>query len=469
MLIFRNFIGLLILFLILSFTKVYSHTFQSSGKILASVKVQNPQAALLKLRMLGIDIAAVSKKEKVIDVVISDSEYKMLLSYGLDPVITMTKGVSWFGPDEEYKNPSEIEQILHDLHAKYPHLTKLVSIGKSLEGRDIWAMKISDNAQLDETATEPTLLFNGMHHAREVMTPEIVLDIAEFLLQGHGVDAKATKWVENLEIWVLPMFNVDGNNKMWVDDSMWRKNTRGGFGVDLNRNYPYGWNSCNGSSSNKRAQDYRGDAPASEPETQAMMSFIKNIRPAFNISYHSYSELVIYPYGCRPLRVETKEIVEGIGKDIAQKIGYTAGTAWELLYNADGGDIDWMYNELGVIPYVIEVNHRQQGFHPRYKKWRDKTVKKNRPGWQHLLDRALNSGVHGKIDFGDRDHSQIKVEVYLKGEKMMTYPVHTNGVYHLTLNPGTYTLKFVEGEELLSKIEVRLQNKLMNLEISSEE
>lgn len=464
----KNFLGLLILFLLLSMTEAHSALFSGPSKILASIKTENLEESVNKLRSMDIDIASISQTEKIIDVVISDTEYKLLLNNKMIPDISMVKGVSSFGVDEEYKNPEEIEIILNDFHAKYPSLTKLVSIGKSLEGRDIWALKISDNASVDESVDEPALLFNGMHHAREVMTPEVVLDLAAYLLEGYGTDSNATKWVDGLEVWVLPMLNVDGNNMMWTQDKMWRKNTRGGYGVDLNRNYPVGWNSCDGSSGRASAQDYRGDAPASEPETQVMMNFVKTIRPAFNISYHSYSEIVIYPYGCKPLYPETKEIIEEIGNTVAKKIGYKAGTAWELLYNADGGDIDWMYKTYGVIPFVIELNSRWDGgFHPDYRRNRDKTVKKNRAGWQHLMERALSSGVHGKLDFGFSDYSNIKVHVFQNNKSFMTYPMHANGVFHLTLDAGTYELRFIDdkGNEI-QKTEVRFQDKLMNLTIT---
>src|SRR5690606_23752947 len=117
-------------------------------------------------------------------------------------------------------------------------------------------------------------------------------------------------------------FNVDGNNKMWDRNFMWRKNTRNGHGVDINRNYPTGWKSCNGSSSWPSAQDYRGSGPASEPETLAMMNFVASIKPVFNISYHSYSEIVIYPFGCRPGRTPVTEAVEMIGDEIGKKLDY---------------------------------------------------------------------------------------------------------------------------------------------------
>ncbi len=103
-----------------------------------------------------------------------------------------------------------------------------------------------------------------------------------------------------------------------------------------------------------------------------MMNLVAWIKPVFDISYHSYSEIVIYPFGCRPLKTPTGEAVEAIGAEIGKKLNYKPGTAWELLYNADGGDIDWMYVAHQVIPFVIEVNSTSQGFHPSFQSWREK-------------------------------------------------------------------------------------------------
>lgn len=433
--------------------KAHEHSidFPKTWKMIGTVNADNFHGTMKNLSERGFDIAGVSVKDKKVDLLINDLEYKILKNLGYEVELTQIKGVSR-GPDQEYQNPDEVEAYVKKYHSLYPGLTKLISIGKSLEGRDIWALKISDNADLDEVE-EPSLLFNSMHHAREIMTPEMGLDIIEYLLDNYDTNNTVKDWVNENQIWVIPMFNVDGNNKMWNDDSFWRKNTRGGYGVDLNRNYPQGWNSCNGSSGSQSSQTYRGPKPASEPETRAMMDFIAEYRPVFDISYHSYSELVIYPYGCKGERAQTYDVVEKIGKKIADLIDYEPGTAWELLYNADGGDIDWMYAAYQVIPYVIELNSRWQGFHPRYKKWRDKTVERNRDGWQYLLKRAHESGVRGQVTLNGQAVSEYKLTVSKinKGEKVkyQDYLGHRNGVFHLVLNKGTYELSFEKDGQVL--------------------
>ncbi len=434
--------------------------FQKNWKMLASVNAEDMQATFEQLADAEIDIAGVDVKNKIIDVLIDDYDYQNLKSLQLEVDIREVKGISK-GPDAEYKTPEEVEFLINEFADKFPAITKVVSIGKSLEGRDIWAIKISDNPEQAEVL-EPSILFNSMHHAREVMGPEVSLDIIEYLLNAYRVDEKITNYIDSYEIWVIPMFNVDGNNKMWNDDKWWRKNTRGGYGVDLNRNYPGNWNKCDGSSGWRYSQTYRGAKPASEPETQAMMDFVKKVRPVFDISYHSYSELVIYPLGCSPERASNKDVIETIGKEIASKINYTPGTAWELLYNADGGDIDWMYSAYQVIPYVIELNARSQGFHPNYSKWRDKTVLRNRAGWLHLMERLSKSGVRGRVTLNNKALANYVIDVYQDGkaELIQTYVGHDTGMYHLVLNPGEYKFVFRTGSKVLKTQKVTIGSEL---------
>lgn len=403
------------------------------------------------LRANEFDITGVNYNTHEIEALLSEEEFKLIQAQNANFKFVYPQSLA-AGPDSNYKNPDEIEDFVNEIHAKYPAITEIKSIGKSLEGRDIWAIKISDNPRADEL--EPVFLVNAMHHAREIMTPEITTDMIDYLTSNYGRLPEVTSWVNNTEIWVVPMFNVDGNHKMWTEDSMWRKNTRDGFGVDINRNYPTGWNSCSGSSSNTSAQDYRGTGPASEPETRAMMNLVASIKPVFNISYHSFSEIVLYPFGCRPKRTPTEEAVESIGAEIGKKIDYRPGTAWELLYNADGGDIDWMYTEHQVIPYVIEVNSSFAGFHPNYARWRDKTVLRNRPGWMHLLAKLQGPSLQGVVN--TNDYRMIKITNVGGSKITQTYRINPDGSYYVILKPGTYDVSF-EGNKTqkFSGVEVK--------------
>jgi carboxypeptidase T len=420
---------------------IHETQFLMPSTLIAKVQFQDYKTGMKKLNQLHLDVAGIDIKNKFAEVIINDDEFKKLEAMGFNVTVTMSKSLMR-GPDAQYKTSAEIETILSDYHNRYPELTQLKEVGKSLQGRSIWALKISQDAKL-HNATKPVVLFNGMHHAREVMGPEVALDIVETLLTNYGKDNKITHWVDSNEIWVMPMFNVDGNNLVWTQDSMWRKNARGNYGVDINRNYPYAWGTCNGSSSYKSAQDYRGPSAASEPETNVMMNLVKDIRPVFDISYHSYSELVIYPLGCDGKRVPNTDVVETIGKQMGSLLKYKAGTAWETLYSVDGGDIDWMYAEYQVIPYVIEVNSSSDGFQPDYSK-RQPTVELNRKAWQLLLDRLDGPGIRGIVAAKDGVVSDFSVKVQKKAgntfTEYMTYRGNADGSYHAVVNPGEYRL-----------------------------
>jgi hypothetical protein len=171
-----------------------------------------------------------------------------------------------------------------------------------------------------------------------------------------------------------------------------------------------------------------------------MMNFVSEIKPVFNISYHSYSEIVIYPYGCRPNKTPTEEAVEIIGAEIGKKINYRPGTAWELLYNADGGDIDWMYTAHQVIPYVIEVNSTWDGFHPNYKKMRDATVLRNRPGWQHLFTRLEGPSLQGRVM--NKEFEVIRIMRAGEAKVIQTYKVNPDGSFYVILKAGNYDVSF---------------------------
>lgn len=358
--------------------------------------------------------------------------------------------------DEGYHNWQEVESFLKKVAKDYPDITKLKEVGTSLKGRSIWALKISDNASQKEVE-EPVIFFNSMHHAREIATPEIAIDIIKHLTENYGKSQNVRHWVDANEIWIMPMLNVDGNDKVWNEDKNWRKNARGVYGVDINRNYPYKWGSCKGSSGTEWSPMYRGKAAGSEPETQAMMNFVKDIRPVFSISYHSYAQMVLFPYGCKGDRTHTREVVEGIGNKLANLLNYKPGTSWDILYATDGTDIDWFYQQYQVIPYVLEVGHKSLGgFFPDFHKELPGIIKRNKFGWQFLLNRLDGAGVRGQVTNLEQKalaKAHIKVERQNSTNKkfFQNYRVNPDGSYHLVLNPGLYQLTFYSDDKQVVK------------------
>ncbi len=437
-----------VLFLVLSSTSF------AKGNIY-TIKSKDFKADLKYLKMIGADIAGVDMDNGNIDVV---SEVNPKMWDNNFEVIGQKKGFN-AALDDAYKNPAEVTQIFKGFADAYPNLTKLHNLGTTPDNHTIWALEIT-NFSKGKASEKPSILFNSLHHAREVMTVEVAIDTAEYLLKNFSKSDEVKKWLNELDIWIVPMVNPDGSNFVWTKDNMWRKNTRGGYGVDINRNYPYKWNGCDGSSGDEYDQTYRGPAAASEMETQTIVKLVKNIRPVFNISYHSYSELVIYPYGCSGEKTLESDNVEKIGAELASKLirdsgtgSYRPGTSWEILYDVDGGDIDFMYAEYKVIPFVIELNSTSQGFQPSFKKWRDKTVANTRPAWSYILNKATQKGLTLSAEFKemhfdkkaqlrivDLSKSNLEaIERKLDSKRASFIPLE-NGRYKITVTKGSKTV-----------------------------
>jgi len=196
-------------------------------------------------------------------------------------------------------------QEMHDemlaISSNHPDIAWLTSIGRSIEGREIWAMKVSDNPNLEET-DEPDLLYMANMHAREMATPEVILHFLNYLVDNYGADSLVTELVDNREFWLVPTQNPDGHVYVEQGHSSWRKNRRdngnGTHGVDLNRNYGFKWGYDNiGSSPFSSSETYRGTGPFSEPESQAIRQLCTSHNFAVALSYHSYGRLWLFPWG----------------------------------------------------------------------------------------------------------------------------------------------------------------------------
>ncbi|WP_372655186.1 M14 family metallopeptidase [Halobacteriovorax sp.] len=459
----KNLLAVGLLLALMQNSNAHSHKFQETKRsVYTSVKLNDYAKDMKKIQSLDLDVTGVDIGNSIVDLFLTKEQLNKLYELNFN-IIQDKSNQAISALDEQYKSPSEIESILKEWEREHSDIAKVFVIGTSSEGRNIYALKISDNVSTREHS-ESAILFNSMHHAREVMSPEVSLDIIETLITNYKTDLKIKSYVDSNEIWVVPMLNVDGNAKVWNGSKMWRKNTNYGHGVDINRNYPHLWGSCGGSSGMKWSSTYRGPSAGSEPEVQALMNLVKDIRPVFDISYHAYSEIVIYPMGCKGSRTQTKEVVERIGQEIGQSVNYRAGTAWELLYSVDGSDIDWMYNAYQVIPYVLEVNSRAQGFQPDYDTWRDKTVKRNRAAWMTLLDKMTATGVKGRLDetYPSPENYQIEVKDS-NGKVFQNYKINPDGTYHIVLNEGKYSLSLKKGRNSLNTKVVELSSSLMPL------
>ncbi len=257
--------------------------------------------------------------------------------------------------------------------AAHPEIAQRFSIGKSHEGRELWAMKISDNVATDEP--EPEAMFDGGHHADEHMGVEMALQIMHWLVDGYGTDDRITRIVDNREVWIVFLVNPDGAEYDIRGGTYryWRKNrqpTPGSsyVGTDLNRNYDYRWGGGGRTSGNPQAITYRGPSAFSAPETRAMRDFLRSrvvggrqqIRTY--VTFHEYGRLVMWPYGYTYSDVPadmTKadhDSLVVIGRQMGALNGYRPQQASEL-YISSGTSRDYAYGKYRIWAYTFELSN----------------------------------------------------------------------------------------------------------------
>jgi carboxypeptidase T len=277
--------------------------------------------------------------------------------------------------DANFHNYDELNAELKKLADENPTLLALDSIGKTVEGREISHLRISKDIG-SSSSTKPGIVFIGGHHAREHLSIEIPLMLAQHLIAEYKLgNQEIVSLVDNRDIHIIPMLNADGAEFDIADGryKMWRKNRRdnkdGRFGVDLNRNYGFMWGT-GGSSSYTGDDTYKGTQPFSEPETQAFKKFIEthdNINVL--LSFHSFSELILYPWGHTndPLPDQRdQKVYETMAQKMATWNGYTPQAAADL-YIASGDTVDWVYGQHKVFGFTFELDPTSMwngGFYP---------------------------------------------------------------------------------------------------------
>ena len=291
------------------------------------------------------------------------------LLIGLPTVVLATEfPAGWTG----YHSYTEIAAETAAVAAAHPDIAERFSIGKTYQGRDIWAMKISDNVATDEA--EPEVLFDGNIHADEHMGAEMVLKIMHWLVDGYGTDPRITNIVNTREIWLVFVVNPDGAE---YDISggkfhFWRKNRQptpgtGYIGTDLNRNFGYRWGLEGNTSKNPAAITYRGPAAFTAPEDRAMRDFFasrvvggrQQIRTA--ITFHESGRLVMWPYGYTYTNVPSDMTVADhaalmtIGRHMAASNGYKPEQASDL-YLSSGTSRDYLYGTYRTFSFTFEMS-----------------------------------------------------------------------------------------------------------------
>ncbi len=345
-----------------------------------------------KLLALDLDLAACNALEipaREVEVIAEDSDIDKIKAAGLDYTVAVRNLEDTIGKElSKFKFPNDltpavgqggmgghytwVQIVAHlDKFAKdHPAIcTTKVSIGKSIEGRDLWMVKISDNVNKDEL--EPEVLYDALHHAREPVSCTTTLVFMDWLLSNYGKDTVATYIVNNRECYFVPCVNPDGyeyNRRNSPNGGgMWRKNRRnnggGVYGVDLNRNWTTGWTAPNGgNSTNPSSSTYRGTSPLSEPEIAAFEAFITTRKFVIGNSCHTSGELLLYPWGYKngppPNHSEYQTIN---ARALAKNPAMVVGPASTTLYIAAGTALDHYHVAHGMYGYTPELGTSSEG------------------------------------------------------------------------------------------------------------
>ena len=257
----------------------------------------------------------------------------------------------------------ETETELRRMASLHPNVASFFSIGASLEGRSITGIRIS---HLPENGRNPRIYILGCHHAREWISVEVPLDIARHLLESLGSDPEIDRILRETQIYIIPIVNPDGLEYSIYRYRYWRKNRRHNgdyiWGVDINRNYGYQWAfDDTGSSPDPSSSVYRGDSPFSEPETAALRDFMVLHPPAGVLSYHNYSQTILYPWGFTRIAAADEERMKNLAAEMSQSMEavngrkYSYGSASQMLYLTNGDCTDWVYGEFAALAFTVEL------------------------------------------------------------------------------------------------------------------
>jgi len=326
----------------------------------------------------------------VVGVTATQSEVKALRSLGFTvkkvEVAAASDDVSTLdfpSRDAAYHNYSEMIAEVNAIVARYPAIASKRVLGKTYEGRDIVAVKISDNVGTDES--EPEVLYDANHHAREHLTVEMAIYLLHLYADNYASDSRVKSVVDSRELWIIPSVNPDGAEYDVATGSYrsWRKNRQPNsgssyVGTDLNRNYGYRWGCCGGSSSSPSSDTYRGPSAFSAPETRVIRDFVlsrivggvQQIKAAMD--FHSYSELVLWPFGHTTANTTTGMTADQyntfatLGRQMAATNGYTPQQSSDL-YITDGDSLDYLWGTHRIFAYTFELYPRSSsggGFYP---------------------------------------------------------------------------------------------------------
>lgn len=416
---------------------------------LSLITTMNIMAAEIheELFVVGYDQALVqdlaNNRDITIDHIHADEGFEVYGPAGLSKFLE-ERGVLFYDLKESrkqvdwtnYPSYDQIQAKLKEFAQKFPNITRLESIGKSVKGRDLWVIKISDNPNVDEI--EPEFKYISSMHGDEITGRELTIRFIDEILEKYGKDERITKLINSTEIYIMPSMNPDGSEL--------RQRANANY-VDLNRNFP------------EAVRNDPNNQDGRQPETKAIMSFQAARNFALSANFHGGAVVANYPWDARYDRHPLDSLVYDLSLEYSKlnpemissrqfTNGVTNGAQWYVLY---GGMQDWSYvwhNDLQITIELSDSKWPNYSMMPQF-------YKDNRLSMLKYAE-LVHQGAGVKLS--DRN-SQGKVEVLnAAGQSLGTYGFQ-RGEFYKVLSPGRYTLVVdatVRGQRVNKRVEVEV-------------
>jgi hypothetical protein len=342
-------------------------------------RVTASPAVARQLATSGFDVAA-ARPDGTAEIVAGPAERDRLAGLGFHPLpwrdgqgrsvadLARARAAAGYTVWKRWDGPGGLHAEIDALAAAHPDLVRTEVVGRSVQGRDIVAVRVTADVAHVADGARPAVLYLSLQHAREWISGEVTRRLLRSVVGAYGVDPETTRLLDTTELWFVVVANPDGYERTFEPGHrLWRKNTADNNhdgnidvedGVDLNRNLPDHWGyTPEGSSSIPADQSYRGPAAASEPETRALVGLGTRLRFRFIVNYHSYGRLVLYPIGWQE---QTPTADQGIyaalaGTSVNPAIpGYKPELSADL-YSTNGETSSWAHANTGTLAFTVEL------------------------------------------------------------------------------------------------------------------
>jgi len=399
----------------------------------------------LLIPMFVLQASPISKKESVIriEVPYHDAVYQLQDKYHLSIIDAQDYHVDAYATqdlintlrnngykvtiliDDYQKESGKLFQAIHTyaqvcstmyaLSQNYPAITKLETLGFSVQNRPILAMRVTDNPLIEEN--EPEVRLVGAHHGNEKISTEVTLSFLRYLTENYSSNPQVTDLVDNREIWIIPILNADGH----VANNRTNSN-----GVDLNRDYGYMWQSASPS-------------PWSQIETRAVQKHSQLNNITLEYEYHSTASYVNYLWDYHPKDPPDSSYIISISQQYADstygstttQLSKINGFAW---YVARGSAQDAIFGIWGGIGTTIETQY------PSTQAKVDSICIANRRALLAMITRA-GWGIAGTVVDSITSAPLFAMVQFANPKRWPTYTDKTLGDFHKMIAPGDYTFK----------------------------